>query len=60
MRIHLSRALSGPKLAMFQVSGVARVNQVGWVGGGGQSEREIFRSSDGEVAEVASRFQSTQ
>jgi hypothetical protein len=45
---------------MFQVSGVARVNQVGWVGGAGKSEREIFRSSDGEVAEVASRFQSIQ
>ncbi len=25
MRVHLSRALSGPKLAMFQVSGVARL-----------------------------------
>jgi hypothetical protein len=45
-------ALSGPKLARFQGSGDARINNVGLVegllsGGGRQNERKIFRSSDG-------------
>jgi hypothetical protein len=57
VRIHLSRALSGPKLAMFQVSGDARINHVGLVEvEAGKAKREIFRSSDGRVAEVAFRY----
>jgi hypothetical protein len=46
------RALSGPKLARFQGSGDARINNVGLVeglssGGGRQNDEKIFRSSDG-------------